>query len=259
MITTKSAAELEIMQRANAIVVRVLHELKERVRPGVTTEDLDRHAARRLREEGAQSAFLGYRGYPNVLCASVNDEIVHGIPSPRKVLQPGDIVGLDFGAVVEGFVGDAALTVPVGEISEEAQRLLEVTERALGRAIETARLGNRVSDISRAVQETVEREGFSVVREFVGHGIGTRMHEDPPVPNFVMPGRDARLVEGMVLAIEPMVNAGKPGAVIGSDSWTASTVDGSLSAHFERSVAITAAGPRVLGEMPRTAGAAQEA
>jgi methionyl aminopeptidase len=255
VITTKSQIELEIMQRANEIVLKVLREIRDRVRPGMTTEDLDRYAARRLKEEGARSAFLGYRGYPKVLCCAVNDEIVHGIPSPERVLREGDILGLDFGAVVDGFVGDAAMTVPVGEIGEEARRLLRVTEEALACGIAACRPGNRVSDISRAVQERVEREGFSVVREFVGHGIGTRMHEDPPVPNFVMPGRDVRLVPGMVLAIEPMVNAGGPEAVIGEDRWTASTADGSLSAHFERSVAVTADGPRVLGEPVVPAGA----
>lgn len=258
MITTKSTAEIAIMDRANAIVLRILHELKERIRPGVTTADLDRYASRRLEEEEARSAFLGYRGYPNVLCASVNEEIVHGIPSEKKVLREGDIIGLDFGSIVDGFVGDAAITVAVGEISGEARHLMEVTERSLFAGIEACHPGNRISDISRAVQETVEREGLSVVREFVGHGIGTSMHEDPPVPNFVMPGRDVRLVEGMVLAIEPMVNVGRPETKIGDDGWTASTRDGSLSAHFERSVAVTARGPQVLGQNGLSRGLAQE-
>ncbi|MGD8376634.1 MAG: type I methionyl aminopeptidase, partial [Acidobacteriota bacterium] len=200
----------------------------------------------------------GYRGYPNVLCASVNEEIVHGIPSEKKALREGDIIGLDFGSVVEGFVGDAAITVAVGEISAEAKHLMDVTERSLFAGIEACRPGNRISDISRAVQETVEREGLSVVREFVGHGIGTSMHEDPPVPNYVMSGRDVRLVEGMVLAIEPMVNVGRPETRIGDDGWTASTRDGSLSAHFERSVAITARGPQVLGQDGLSRGLAQE-
>jgi methionyl aminopeptidase len=188
----------------------------------------------------------------------VNEEIVHGIPSEKKALREGDIIGLDFGSVVEGFVGDAAITVAVGEISAEAKHLMDVTERSLFAGIEACRPGNRISDISRAVQETVEREGLSVVREFVGHGIGTSMHEDPPVPNYVMSGRDVRLVEGMVLAIEPMVNVGRPETRIGDDGWTASTRDGSLSAHFERSVAITARGPQVLGQDGLSRGLAQE-
>jgi methionyl aminopeptidase len=248
VISTKSPEELELMHRANRIVLQVLGELKEKAKPGVTTADLDDHAHDRIRQEGVRSAFLGYRGFPKVLCASVNEEIVHGIPSPKKVLQEGDIVGLDFGVVVEGFYGDSAMTVPVGAISAETQRLLSVTEDSLRCAIEAMRPGNRISDISRAVQTRVERDGYSVVRDFVGHGIGTAMHEEPPVPNYVMGGRDIRLVEGMVLAIEPMVNVGRPDVVIESDSWTARTADRSLSAHFERSVAITANGPRVLGE-----------
>ena len=248
MITTKSPGEIDIMNRANSIVLSVLGELRDRAKPGVTTEDLDDYAEQRIQDEGAKSAFLGYRGYPKVLCASVNDEIVHGIPSKKTVLKAGDIVGLDFGVVVDGYFGDAAMTIPVGQIPAERQHLLDVTEAALRCGIEACRPGNRISDISRGVQNRVERDGFSVVRDFVGHGIGTAMHEEPPVPNYVMPGGDVRLVEGMVLAIEPMVNVGKPDVVIGSDRWTASTADGSLSAHFERSVAITADGPRVLGE-----------
>ena len=236
------------MHRANSIVLRILEELRERVKPGVSTGDLDDHAHDRIRQEGVRSAFLGYRGFPKVLCASVNEEIVHGIPSSRKILSEGDIVGLDFGVVVEGFFGDSAITVPVGAIPAETQKLLEVTEDSLRCAIEAMRPGNHISDVSRAVQTRVERDGYSIVRDFVGHGIGTAMHEDPPVPNYVMGGRDVRLVEGMVLAIEPMVNIGRPEVVIESDSWTARTGDRSLSAHFERSVAVTANGPRVLGE-----------
>lgn len=229
-------------------VLRVLEELRERAKPGVSTGDLDDHAHERIRQEGVRSAFLGYRGFPKVLCASVNEEIVHGIPSSRKILNEGDIVGLDFGVVVEGFFGDSAITVPVGAIPAETQKLLDVTEDSLRCAIEAMRPGNHISDVSRAVQTRVERDGYSIVRDFVGHGIGTAMHEDPPVPNYVMGGRDVRLVEGMVLAIEPMVNIGRPEVVIESDSWTARTGDRSLSAHFERSVAVTANGPRVLGE-----------
>ena len=248
MISTKSPEELEFMHRANSIVLRVLEELRERAKPGVSTGDLDDHAHERIRQEGVRSAFLGYRDFPKVLCASVNEEIVHGIPSSRKILNEGDIVGLDFGVVVEGFFGDSAITVPVGAIPAATQKLLDVTEDSLRCAIEAMRPGNHISDVSRAVQTRVERDGYSIVRDFVGHGIGTAMHEDPPVPNYVMGGRDVRLVEGMVLAIEPMVNIGRAEVVIESDSWTARTADRSLSAHFERSVAVTANGPRVLGE-----------
>lgn len=248
MISTKSPEELEFMHRANCIVLQILEELRERAKPGASTADLDDHAHERIRQEGVRSAFLGYRGFPKVLCASVNEEIVHGIPSSRKILNEGDIVGLDFGVVVEGFYGDSAITVPVGVISAETQKLLDVTADSLRCAIGVMRPGNHISDISRAVQTRVEKDGYSIVRDFVGHGIGTAMHEDPPVPNYVMGGLDIRLVEGMVLAIEPMVNIGRPDVVIESDSWTARTGDRSLSAHFERSVAITANGPRVLGE-----------
>jgi methionyl aminopeptidase len=254
MIITKSASEIEIMDRANALVLQILGELRERIQPGVTTQDLDAHAAERVRQEGVGAAFLGYRGYPKVLCASVNEEIVHGIPSPKKVLRSGDIIGMDFGVILEGYYGDSAMTVAVGEVSPEVQRLLDVTEDSLQCGIRACKPGNRVSDISRAIQRRAEGAGFAVVREFVGHGIGTSMHEDPPVPNYVMAGRDYRLVEGMVVAIEPMINAGRPEVVIAEDRWTASTADGSLSAHFERSIAITADGPRVLGEAwPRAA------
>jgi len=248
MLTTKSPAEIEIMHRANTLVLSVLRELGERATPGVTTGELDDYAHDRLREEKVRSAFLGYRGYPKVLCASVNDEVVHGIPSRKKVLRTGDVLGLDFGVVVDGFFGDAAMTVAIGPVSPEAMRLMQVTERAMRAGIAMMRPGNRISDVSRAVQMTVEVEGFSVVREFVGHGIGTAMHEDPPVPNYVAGGNDPRLVAGMVLAIEPMVNVGRAEVKVASDGWTASTRDGSLSAHFERSVAVTASGPRVLGE-----------
>jgi len=248
VISTKSPDELELMHKANSIVLSVLEELRDLAKPGMTTADLDDHAHERIRQEGVRSAFLGYRGFPKVLCASVNEEIVHGIPSSRKILKNGDIVGLDFGVVVEGFFGDSAMTIPVGEIDAETQKLLEVTEDSLRCAIEAMRAGNHISDVSRAVQSRVEKDGYSIVRDFVGHGIGTAMHEDPPVPNYVMGGRDVRLVEGMVLAIEPMVNIGRADVVIESDSWTARTADRSLSAHFERSVAITANGPRVLGE-----------
>jgi methionyl aminopeptidase len=245
-IVCKSAAELEKMRRAGHVVREVLNAVKAAVAPGVTTMDLERIAARKTEELKALPAFKGYNGYPCVLCTSVNDEIIHGIPSETRVLQAGDIISLDFGAVVEGYYGDAALTVPVGAVKPELEKLLRVTEAALGRAIEKMRIGNTVGDVGAAVQELVEANGFSVVREFVGHGIGTRMHEDPQVPNFGVRGRGARLREGMVLAIEPMVNAGKPGARVLDDHWTAVTEDGSPSAHFEHSVAVTKDGPMIL-------------
>jgi len=195
----------------------------------------------------ARSAFKGYRGYPCVLCTSVNEEVVHGIPSPKKVLREGDIIGLDFGVVLEGYYGDAAVTVPVGRISREAEELLRVTRESLRRGISAARPGARLSDISAAVQTHIESHGYSVVREFVGHGIGTSLHEDPQVPNYGAPGSGPVLKEGLALAIEPMVNVGGPAVRIHADGWTASTIDGSLSAHFERSIAITEEGPLLLG------------
>jgi methionyl aminopeptidase len=247
MIIYKSREEIGKMDRSNRVVTQVLAALARQVRAGVSTFDLERSAEKLCREAGAKPAFKGYRGYPCVLCASVNDEVVHGIPSPRRVLKDGDIIGLDFGAVVEGYYGDGAVTVAVGEVSDEARRLMKVTREALYRGIEAARPGARVSSISEAVQAHVEREGFSVVREFVGHGIGTSLHEDPQVPNYVAAGPNPVLREGVVLAIEPMVNAGSPAVRIHEDGWTASTVDRRLSAHFERSVAVTAEGPWLLG------------
>jgi methionyl aminopeptidase len=245
VIVCKSPAEIERMAAANALVARVLAELASVAAPGVTTRDLDGLAERRIREAGAVPAFKGYRGYPATLCASVNEQVVHGIPSDR-VLVEGDILSLDIGAQMDGFYGDAAVTVPIGRISDEARRLLRVTEEALGQAIERVRVGSRVSDIGHAVQRHVEANGFSIVREFVGHGIGAQMHEEPQIPNYGEPGRGPRLAEGMVLAIEPMVNAGRPGVKILADGWTAVTKDGSLSAHFEHTVAVTASGPRIL-------------
>ena len=247
MIEVKSPREIESMDAANRLVLHVLEELEEMIEPGVTTADLDRYAEKRILTDGARPAFKGYRGYPSTLCASINDEVVHGIPSPRRVLRQGDIVGMDLGAVVDGYFGDAAVTVAVGEIAPEVQRLLEVTEEALRRAIAAARPGKRVSDIGHAVQSFVEEQGFAVVRDFVGHGIGRQLHEDPQVPNFGEPGRGERLRAGMVLALEPMVTAGDWRVRMRSDRWTAVTVDGSLSAHFERSVAITEDQPRILG------------
>jgi methionyl aminopeptidase len=247
MIIYKSREEIDTMDRANRVVTRILSALARQVAPGVSTMDLEETADRMIREAGVKPAFKGYRGYPCVLCASVNDEVVHGIPSPRKVLRAGDVVGLDFGVVLDGYYGDGAVTVPVGRIAPEAEDLLRVTREAMHQGIAAARPGSRLSDISAAVQRHAEGRGFSIVRDFVGHGIGTSLHEDPQVPNYGPPGNGPVLREGLVLAIEPMVNAGGPGVRIHDDGWTASTVDGSLSAHFERSIAITADGPVLLG------------
>ncbi|HKN48316.1 MAG TPA: type I methionyl aminopeptidase [Candidatus Polarisedimenticolia bacterium] len=247
MIIYKSRDELETMDRCNRVVTQILAALARQVQPGITTRDLDRTAERMCQEAGVRPAFKGYRGYPAVLCASVNEEVVHGIPSSKKVLREGDIIGLDFGVVLDGYYGDAAITVPVGRVSREAEDLMSVTRESLRRGIAAARPGGRLSDVSATIQSHAESRGYSVVREFVGHGIGTSLHEDPQVPNYGTPGSGPILKEGLVLAIEPMVNAGSPAVRIGSDGWTASTVDGSLSAHFERSVAITADGPWVLG------------
>ncbi len=246
-IVCKSPAELEKMKRSGRIVRQVLDSVKSLVRPGVTTMDLEKAAEKQIRDLGAKPAFKGYYDYPCVLCTSVNQEIVHGIPSAKRVLQDGDIVSIDCGVVLDGYFGDAAITVPVGEsVKPELQKLVEVTEKSLYRGIEAARIGNTVGDVGAAVQELVEANGFSVVREFVGHGIGTKLHEDPQVPNYGVRGHGARLREGMVLAIEPMVNAGNPGARVLDDKWTAVTEDGSYSAHFEHCVAVTSDGPMIL-------------
>ncbi len=247
MIIYKSRDEIETMDRCNRVVAQILVELARQVRPGITTKDLDRSAERLCQEAAVKPAFKGYRGYPAVLCASVNEEVVHGIPSVKRVLKEGDIIGLDFGVVLDGYYGDAAVTVPVGRVSRQAEDLMRVTRESLRRGIAAARPGGRLSDVSSTIQGHAESCGYSVVREFVGHGIGTSLHEDPQVPNYGAPGSGPILKEGLVLAIEPMVNAGAPDVRIGSDGWTASTVDGSLSAHFERSVAITADGPWILG------------
>jgi methionyl aminopeptidase len=245
VIVCKSAGEIEKMRAANALVAGVLAELAAMVRPGVTTQDLDAVAERLVREAGAEPAFKGYRGYPATLCASVNEQVVHGIPSGRQLVE-GDIVSLDMGVKLNGFYGDSAVTVPVGQIGEDAQRLLGVTQEALARGIAQVRVGNRISDIGHAIQQHVESHGFSVVREFVGHGIGAALHEEPQIANYGEPGRGPRLAEGMVLAIEPMVNMGRPAVKVLADGWTAVTRDGSLSAHFEHTVAVTAPGPLIL-------------
>jgi methionyl aminopeptidase len=245
VITCRSSVELERLARVNGLVARVLSELMGVVAPGKTTRELDELAERRLREAGAVPAFKGYHGYPSTICASVNEQVIHGIPNDQP-LNAGDILSIDLGAKLDGFFGDSAVTVPVGAVSPEAQRLLTVTKESLERAIAVVKAGARVHDIGAAVQEYVEAHGYSVVREFVGHGIGTSLHEEPQIPNYGTPGRGSRLAEGMVLAIEPMVNAGKPAVKVLSDGWTAVTKDGSLSAHFEHTVAVTEAGCRVL-------------
>jgi methionyl aminopeptidase len=247
-IILKSPREIEKMRRSNRIVAEILQEVKAMVRPGVKTRGLDELAEALLKKHRARSAFKGYNGYPAVLCTSVNEEVVHGIPSDR-VLQEGDILSLDFGAVCDEYYGDAAITVPVGAISEEARRLLQVTEDSLYKAIEQARPGKHVGDISAAVQRHVESQGFSAVRDFVGHGIGKFMHERPQVPNFGIPGRGVRLRAGMTLAIEPMINTGSYEVVVLDDGWTAVTRDRSLSAHFEHSVAVTENGPVILSQL----------
>jgi methionyl aminopeptidase len=253
MIVRKTAAELEKMRRAGLLVYQVLQTLKSMVAEGVSTYDLEAEAEKIIREAGARPAFKGYYvpaaggKYPFVLCTSVDDEIVHGMPSPKRVLRRGDIVSIDTGVQLDGYFGDSAITVPVGEPGEEVQRLLRVTEEALELAIEKMRPGNRLFDVCGAVERHVLSNGFSVVREYVGHGIGTQLHEEPQVPNYVdRKNENPRLKEGMVLAIEPMVNAGGPGARVLPDRWTAVTKDGSYSAHFEHCVAVTENGPWIL-------------
>jgi methionyl aminopeptidase len=246
VIVCRSATELERMQEAGRLVGEVLSELASKVAPGVTTAELDEMAERRILKAGATPAFKGYHGYPATICASINDEVIHGIPSGRRVLAEGDIISIDVGAALDGYYGDSALTLAVGQVSEQAATLLRVTEEALYKAIERVRPGSRLSDIGHAVQSHVEAYGFSVVREFVGHGIGQRMHEEPQVPNYGEAGHGPRLAEGMVLAIEPMVNAGKAAVKVLTDGWTAVTRDKSLSAHFEHTVAVTAGEPWVL-------------
>ena len=245
-ILIKSAAEIEKM-RTSGIALRQVHEaVRGAVRVGASTMDLERAAVAKIQELGAKSAFKGYHDYPAVLCTSVNRQVIHGIPNERTVLQEGDVVSVDCGVIVDGFYSDCAVTYPVGRLSPQAEKLLRVTEASLYAAIDQALPGNRLGDISWAVQKMCEAEGYGVVREFVGHGIGKNMHEDPQVPNFGNPGKGPRLKPGMVLAIEPMINAGSADVKVLEDGWTAITVDGSLSAHFEHTVAITKDGPRIL-------------
>jgi len=245
VIVCRSQNEIEKLRRVNQLVARILAELRQMVAPGVTTGDIDVLAERRVREAGAEPAFKGYHGYPATVCASVNEQVVHGIPSSRALVE-GDIVSIDMGAKLDGFFGDCAVTVPVGSVSSETSSLLRVTEEALFRGIDVVKPGARVSDIGAAVQRHVEANGYSVVREFVGHGIGTELHEEPQVANYGPGGSGPRLSEGMVLAIEPMVNAGKAAVKVLSDGWTAVTVDRSLSAHFEHTVVVTRAGAEIL-------------
>jgi methionyl aminopeptidase len=238
MINIKSRREIEILRKSNQIVGRVLQHLREMVGPGTTGKELDHMAERMIDQMGGVPAFKGYRGYPASICVSINEQVVHGIPNSRA-FRPGDVVSIDLGVIYEGYVGDAALTVPVGSVDPESKRLLEVTEAALMRGIEQAREGNRLFDISHAIQSHVEVNKFSVVRDFTGHGIGRQMHEEPQIPNFGKPGTGDRLRPGMVLALEPMVNAGDWQIRVLGDGWTVVTADGKRSAHFEHSIAVT--------------------
>lgn len=236
------------MRRAGEVTREVLELVRGLVKPGVTTFDLEKAAVKRLDELGVKAAFKGYHGYPCALCTSVNSEVVHGIPSAKRVLNEGDIVSIDFGVVVDGYYGDSAITVPVGKIAPDTERLLDVTKKSLQAGIAVVRPGATLGDVGAAVQGVVEKEGFSVVRDFVGHGIGVHMHEDPQVPNYGEAGRGMKLKAGMVIAIEPMVNAGKPDVQVLDDGWTAVAKDGSMSAHFEHTVAVTNTGARILTE-----------
>ena len=249
MIILKTVDEIAVMARASRVVAETLEVLKNAVHHGITTDELDRLAEQEIRARGARPAFKGYRSYPKTLCASVNEQVVHGIPS-KRVLKEGDIIGLDLGAIVEGFYGDSAVTVVVGQGSDRNVHLLRVTEEAMYLGIKQAVVGHRLSDISHAIQQHVESAGYSVVTEFVGHGIGRQLHEEPQVPNYGKPGQGPRLQAGMVLAIEPMVNVGKAAVKVLEDRWTAVTVDGSLSAHFEHTIAIEPSGPpRILSQL----------
>ena len=245
MIVCRSSAEIEKLRTVNQLVARILAELRRMVVPGATTMEIDATAEALVRDAGAEPAFKGYHGYPATVCASVNEQVVHGIPSDRRLVE-GDVLSLDMGAKLNGFFGDCAVTIPVGRVAADAEALLTVTQEALSRGIDAVKPGARVSDIGAAVQQHVEAHGFSVVREFVGHGIGTSLHEEPQIANYGPGGRGPRLSEGMVLAIEPMVNAGGAGVKVLSDGWTAVTRDGRLSAHFEHTVVVTGEGCEIL-------------
>jgi len=247
-VILKTPAEIELMREANRIVADTLVMLSEKIRPGVTTWQLDAWAEKFARKRGGSPAFKGYRGYPASLCVSINQQVVHGIPSKKVVIREGDVVSIDFGVKYKGYFGDAAVSIPVGRVADEVARLLKVTRESLYKGIEQAVAGNRVNDISRAVQEHVEAHGFSVVRQFVGHGIGSSLHEPPEVPNYARREPTPPLMPGMVLAIEPMVNQGSGDVRVLQDGWTVVTRDGTVSAHFEHSVAITENGPLVLSE-----------
>lgn len=246
MIILKSKAEIEKLRRANRVVVEVMQKLAALIEPGATTKDLDRVAEDTIRKAGGTPAFLGYRGFPATLCTSINDEVVHGIPSDKRVLKRGDVVSVDCGVVLDGFYGDHAMSFAVGKVAPRTMRLLEITQEALMKGIEMMRVGNRLGDVGAAVQSHVEAEGFGVVRDYVGHGIGRNLHEEPQVPNYGVSGTGLRLKAGMVLAIEPMINEGVAGVKLLSDDWTVVTADGKASAHFEHSVAITENGPDIL-------------
>lgn len=246
MVTLKTDKEIEEIGKACRVVAQILDEMEKLVTPGITTFEIDRMAESRCKEMGVIPAFKGYRKFPSSVCISLNDEVVHGIPSRKRVLKNGDIVGLDFGVILNGWYGDSARTVAVGTISDEASQLMKVTEESLARGIAQCRPGNRLYDIGHAIQKYVEGFGYSVVREFVGHGIGRALHEDPQVPNYGPKGGGIPLKAGMVLAIEPMINAGNPEVRVLDDGWTAVTEDRSLSAHFEHTVAILADGPKIL-------------
>jgi methionyl aminopeptidase len=254
MIIRKSQSEIETMANAGRIVAHTIALIGENLRPGVTTAELDELADDYIRSQGGTSSFLGYRGYPASICASPNDVVVHGIPD-GTALSEGDILSVDVGVILDGFVADSAFTFPVGEVSSEAERLLEGCQAALAAGIAQCRAGNRLSDVSHAVQTATEEAGFSVVRSLVGHGIGRSMHEDPQIPNYGPPGRGPELAPGMTFAIEPMINAGSPDVYLHDDEWSISTADGSLSAHFEHTVAVTDEGPRVLTTTQKPAGA----
>ena len=248
MVILKLPEEIEKARASNRIVAEVLSRLREKVKPGIKTKDLDKFAEEIAQKRGAEPAFKGYHGYPHSLCISINEVVVHGMPSERLLVE-GDIVGLDFGVYYQGFFGDATITLPVGKVTQKALRLMQVTEQSLYAGIEQAKEGNRLGDISAAVQSVVEDAGYSVVRDFVGHGIGKNLHEEPQIPNFGQKGRGIELKRGMILAIEPMVNEGKYKVQVLPDGWTVVTKDGSLSAHFEHSVAITDNGPDILSKL----------
>ncbi|MDY6862418.1 MAG: type I methionyl aminopeptidase [Thermodesulfobacteriota bacterium] len=249
MIILKTKREIELMRKSNQLVIKILKELASNIRPGVTTGELDLMAEKLIDRNDAMPAFKGYRGFPACVCTSLNEQVVHGIPGPVKIRE-GDIISIDLGVVLNGYFGDAAITVPVGKISNDAKRLLQVTYDALFKGIDQARVGNRLFDISHAIQMWVEKQKFSVVRDFVGHGIGKSLHEDPQVPNFGKPNQGVRLKEGMVLSLEPMVNVGTYQTKVKEDGWTAVTKDGKLSAHFEHTIAITKNGPDILSLLP---------